>query len=162
MGLPPLAEKPKRIMRETTPEMARKAAEGLMQGLSPRQALKAAGYGPATVNAGRRRIGSKAILAELRKLGHKYIEMGRKLTPEEQEALVRGRLYENVIVGSDQGVQSAKQLGADKRVAMWQPDSQVGLVVLQPPPIPKIDHDVPLLEPKFIDDDEEEDPKKSS
>ena len=29
---------------------------------------------------------------------------------------------------------SPKQLGADKRVAMWQPDSQVGLVALQAPP----------------------------
>lgn len=42
---------------------------------------------------------------------------------------------------------SAKQLGADKRVAMWQPDSQVGMVVLVPPPIPKIDHEVPILPP---------------
>ena len=35
---------------------------------------------------------------------------------------------------------------------MWQPASQVGLVVLQPPPIPN-DHEVPLIESKFKDDD---------
>jgi hypothetical protein len=81
--------------------------------------------------------------------------MGRELTAESQQNAIRGRLYENVILGEDKGVQSAKALGADKRVAMWQPDVQTGLVVLQPPPVPKISHDIPLLEPKFIDDEPE-------
>ena len=49
---------------------------------------------------------------------------------------------------------SAKQLGADKRISMWQPDSQVGMVVLQAPPIPKLDHEVPWLEPKHSDEEE--------
>ena len=55
---------------------------------------------------------------------------------------------ENTIIGTDKGVMSAKQLGADKRVAMWQPDGQVGLVVLQAPPVRKIAHEVPLLPPE--------------
>ena len=37
---------------------------------------------------------------------------------------------------------------------MWRADSQVGVIVLQPPPIPKITHAVPLLPP--LDSDEEE------
>jgi hypothetical protein len=83
--------------------------------------------------------------------------MGKELTVEDEEAMVRGRLLENVIIGSDKEVQSAKQLGADKRVAMWQPDSQVGLVVLQAPPVRHIKHEVPLLPPKHPEDLETED-----
>jgi len=49
---------------------------------------------------------------------------------------------------------SAKQLGADKRVAMWQPDSQVGLVALQAPQVRKIDHEVPLMPPDHRDEEE--------
>ena len=95
------------------------------------------------------------IQAEYRKLEGRYVEMGEKLTVEKQQNAIRGRLYENVILGVDKAVQSAKALGADKRVSMWQPDSQVGLVVLQPPPVRDIKHPVPLLEPKFIDDEPE-------
>jgi hypothetical protein len=39
---------------------------------------------------------------------------------------------------------------------MWQPDSKAGLVVLQCPPIPKIDHPIKLVESKFKDEDDEE------
>jgi len=80
--------------------------------------------------------------------------LGRKISPERQENLDRGRLVQNVITGKDDAVQSAKQLGADKRMTMWQADSQVGLVVLAAPPIPKIDHDVEILPP--IHDDTQE------
>jgi len=61
---------------------------------------------------------------------------------------LRGRLVQNVITARDDAVHSARQLGAEKRVSMWQPDSQVGLVVLSAPPqimVPKLKHDVPLL-----------------
>ena len=89
------------------------------------------------------------IRAELKTLGRKYIEIGRDLTPEDQEAMVRGRLLENVILGRDDAVQSAKQLGADSRISMWQNDSQVGIVILSPPPMLKIDHEIPLVVPKY-------------
>lgn len=132
---------------KTTPEMAKKAAEGLARGMSPRQALLQAGFGMSTANSGRRGI-NKMVRAELKTLGRKYIEIGRDLSPEDQEAMVRGRLAENTIIGTDKGVLSAKQLGADKRVAMWQPDSQVGMVILQAPPIPVIEHEVEWMETK--------------
>jgi len=35
---------------------------------------------------------------------------------------LRARLVQNVITASDDAVHSARQLGADKRVSMWQPD----------------------------------------
>jgi hypothetical protein len=60
---------------------------------------------------------------------------------------------QNVITGRDDAVQSARQLGADKRIAMWQPDSQVGMVVIKAPEIQKIAHYVPTIDPKFKDED---------
>ena len=130
----------------TTPEMARKAAEGIAMGMKPSQAKRMAGF-PETSCRVHNQMGqlNKMIRAELKTMSRKYIQLGRDLSPEEQEAMVRGRLAENTILGTDKGVLSAKQLGADKRVAMWQPDSQVGMVVIQAPPVPKIDHEVPLV-----------------
>jgi hypothetical protein len=136
----------------TTPAMAEKAAEALARGLTPTEALREAGYPPSTVKGGKRGI-NRAIRAELKRIGGRYIEMGRDLSPEDQENIVRGRLLENVILGTDKGVQSAKQLGSDKRISMWQPDSQVGLVVLKAPEVKKINHRVPLLPAKYEDED---------
>jgi hypothetical protein len=129
-----------------TPEMARKAAEGLARGLKPAQALRAAGFSETTVKRGPKGI-NHMIRAELKTLGRKYIELGRDLSPQDQEDLVRGRLAHNAIIGTDKGAVSAKQLGADKRIAMWQPDSQVGVVVLQAPQMRQINHEVPILPP---------------
>jgi hypothetical protein len=47
-------------------------------------------------------------------------------------------LVQNVITGRDDAGQSATQLGADKRISMWQRDSQVGLVVIKAPRYPKL------------------------
>ena len=137
----------------TTPAMAEKAAEALARGETPTEALREAGYPPSTVRNARRGI-NQTIWAKFKEKRKHYIELG-KITPEDQENMVRGRLVWNTIVGSDKGTLSARQLGADKRVAMWQADSQVGLVVLQAPEVRKIAHHVPLLEPKFVDDEEE-------
>lgn len=62
-----------------------------------------------------------------------FVELGRALTPEQQECLVRGRLVLNVIRGKDQGVNSAYRLGQDKRVNMFQADNQVGVLVVNAP-----------------------------
>jgi len=119
--------------RISTPEMAHKAAEGgVVRGLRPSSALREAGYPPSTCSNGKL---NKMIRGELAKMGKKYIKIGQDLTAEDQENMVRGRLAENVILGTDKGVMSAKQLGADKRIAMWQPDSQVGMVVINAPEV---------------------------
>ena len=124
----------------------------VVRGLSPpTQALREAGLPPATVRNSGRRI-NKRIRAELEKLGRRYIRVGKELTVEDQEAMVRGRLLENVMIGTDKGVMAAKQLGADKRVAMWQPGSTRSLIVLSPPPVQQLDHKVPLLPSKHPED----------
>lgn len=58
------------------------------------------------------------------------------------------RIASHTILGSDKGVASARQLGSDRRVNMWQAESMTGVVILQPPPVPKIDHEVPWIESK--------------
>ena len=135
----------------TTPEMARQAAQNLVNGMKPGQALKAAGFPEGTYRNGKNGI-NRAIRDELMKLGRKYIRYGKDLTPEDQELLVRGKLMENVIIGTDRGVMSANVLGSDKRISMWTPATQTGVIILHPPPVPKINHRVEILPP--IDDDE--------
>jgi hypothetical protein len=131
----------------STPEMAKTAALALANGMSAPRALRAAGFPESACRRGKKAI-NRMIRAELKTLGRKYIELGRDLTPEDQAAIVRGRLLENTIIGTDAGVQSAKQLGADRRVAMWTPDSVQGLVILgTPPEVKKMRHEVPWLEP---------------
>ena len=111
-GLPPIRNRP-----ITTPAMARKVAEGLLKGQTAAAALREAGYSANTVHHSKSAI-NKTIRAALRAMGGHYIKLGRDLTPEEQELLVRGMLMENVLLGTDAGVQSARQLGADKCVSM--------------------------------------------
>jgi hypothetical protein len=135
----------------TTEEMAEKAAKGLARGLSARRALEEAGFPPSTVKNSTRGI-NKTIWAKFKEKRQYYIELG-EITAEEQEKLSRGRLVWNTIVGTDKGTLSAKQLGADKRISMWRPDSQVGMVVIKAPEVPKIDHPIKLVEVKFKDED---------
>jgi hypothetical protein len=142
----------------STPEMAKTAALALASGISATKALRMAGFPPSTVKRGKAGI-NRMIRAELKTLGRKYIELGRGLSAEDQAAIVRGRLLENTIIGTDAGVQSAKQLGSDKRISMWTPDSQVGVVILgKPPEVRPMKHPVEWLppDPEF---GEKEEPK---
>lgn len=62
-----------------------------------------------------------------------FIEIGKAINSQQQEHLVRGMLTYNVINRSDKGVMAAKALGSDKRVSMFQPDVQAGIVVISAP-----------------------------
>jgi hypothetical protein len=46
---------------------------------------------------------------------------------------VRGRLLSNTISGKDGGAMSAKILGSDTELNMWQPEMNQGLIILQAP-----------------------------
>ena len=43
---------------------------------------------------------------------------------------VRWKLLINAAQGKDRAVQSLKLLGSDKRCAMWQPDSALGVIIV--------------------------------
>jgi hypothetical protein len=68
------------------------------------------------------------MMAALLKQG---IKLGQSITASEQEHLIRGKLLENALTGTDKAVQSLKLLGQDKRVNMFTPESQSGIIVLQ-------------------------------
>jgi hypothetical protein len=94
----------------------------ILAGYSPKQAKK----GMAIVN---RSKGLREAVAEHGKL---LAELGGNITAPEQENLVRGRLVLNTIRGTDKGTISAKTLGSERRVAMWQAEVQQGIIVFRP------------------------------
>lgn len=103
-------------------------------GATLKQALVQAGYSPKQAKKGMAIIRrSKGLRDALVSQGKLLVDLGRSCTPQEQEALVRGRLVWNVVQGCDKGVASARALGSDKRVAMWQPQTQHGIIVVVPP-----------------------------
>ena len=114
-----------------------------------------AGYAPSTARRGKAAL-SHPMWEALARESNKLELLGRKISPERQANLVRGRLVLNTLRGQDNGAQSAKLLGADRRISMWQPDSQRGVLVLQCPPIPRIEHEVPLLGPSKYAEKEDE------
>ena len=119
-------------MKVIPTKQQRKAARLLVEGVPIKRALIAAGYSDAQARKGVAAIRSRAGLCQA------LVEESQRWTPEAREALIRGRLIWNVIHGVDHGVRSAKLLGSEKGLSMWQRASQVGLVVLKAPPVPKL------------------------
>jgi len=110
-------------------------AEGLARidepGMTLRKAFMDAGYAENSANRGWEAVPNKVVKL-LAKKGLRLKELG-KIDAETQEQITRGRLVYNVIKGSDKGVMSAKALGSDRRVNMFVPDSQTGVIVLSVP-----------------------------
>jgi hypothetical protein len=108
---------------------------------SVRSSALAAGYSESTANTGLARMPKTIrtyILSRRKKLS-KLAQLARAVTPEDQELTVRGALLANVASGKDQACNSLKMLGQDRRVGMWVPDSQTGVIVIQAAPIPSFD-----------------------
>ena len=120
-------EKQKKEMAQAIVERVHMGGEPISKVLldftTPRQAKKAWAAVPAEV----------LKLAGTSKKGQALAALGRQLDAKTQEDLVRGRLAQNVIAGRDGGSHSAKLLGQDRRVNMFQPDVQAGLVIINAP-----------------------------
>ncbi len=111
-----------------------KAADAIARmdtGDSLKQALMSAGYSESTANGGWDAVPNR-VMRLLGKKGIRFKTLG-EIDAATQEKLVRGRLVYNTIKGSDKGVLSAKALGSDRRVNMFQPDIQAGVVVISIP-----------------------------
>lgn len=122
-------------MRKPT-ERQRKAAELLANSDRPiRTVMVEAGYSQNTADLGR--AGIPATVLALMPQESNLVDLGKCLNAGDQEALVRGRLVINVIKGRDEAVNSAYRLGMDKRVNMFQPDVQTGIVILNTPQVPE-------------------------
>jgi len=112
--------------------------EKMNPGDSLKQVLMGAGYSEQTSNHGWEAVPNRVVKLLSRK-GLRLKALG-EIDADTQEKLTRGRLVYNVIKGSDKGVLSAKALGSDKRISMFAPDIQAGVIVLQMP--------TPVLEQK--------------
>jgi hypothetical protein len=130
-------------------ERQRKLADELAKldnGQTVKGALQAAGYSEAVSNHGWTGVPA-TVIKLIAKKGIRLIELG-KIDAEKQEQLVRGRLVYNTIKGKDSGVLSAKALGSDRRIAMFTPEIQAGVVVIQMPSKALDSMDKLLEEPK--------------
>lgn len=95
-------------------------------------AMIAHGYSPKKAKQGIAAL-PKTVLKLLPKIaGSNLMELG-KISVSDQETLVRGRLVYNAALGQDKGVLSAKTLGSEKRLNMFTPDVQTGIIVITPP-----------------------------
>jgi len=128
-------------IKRATPRQL-KAAQLLSDpNLSAREALLGAGY--SAESAARGMASVPATVLALMPQESNLVDLGRALTAEQQENLVRGRLVLNVMKGKDSGVASAYRLGQDKRVNMFTPENQTGVVVLNVNALPEKDGKVP-------------------
>lgn len=123
-------------MPQKTPEqrekLARLISEQVSKGkLKIGEALISAGYSRAQAAKGWDSV-PDAVKRMLPQKAMKLIKLGN-VDPKTQEKIVRGRLVENTLKGKDGGSMSAKILGSDKRLNMWQPEIQQGVVILNPP-----------------------------
>lgn len=109
-------------------------ARAYVAGAPLKTALVLAGYSPKQAKKGMVIINrSKGLRQAIAEHGRLLAELGGNLTVQQQENLVRGRLVLNTIRGTDKGTLSAKALGSERRVSMWQSDTQRGLIILNSP-----------------------------
>jgi hypothetical protein len=112
----------------------REFARAYVDGAPLTKALVLAGYSPKQAKKGMVIVNrSKGLRQAIAEHGKLLAELGRSLTVQQQENLVRGRLVLNTIRGTDKGALSAKALGSEKRVSMWQSVTQRDLVILNSP-----------------------------
>jgi hypothetical protein len=110
-----------------------KLAKLLEAGTPVCSALEQAGWPPTQARKGIAKV-PLAVYGMLTKKAQSLIKLGKETGKEDRKHLVRGRLIENITKGTDKGAMSAKILGSDSELSMWQPELQAGLIVLQVPP----------------------------
>jgi hypothetical protein len=126
-------------------------AKAVANGDTLQKAMISAGYSESTAKRGKASL-SKPMLAALAKQGAQLEYLGGLVSPEQQEKIVRGRLLLNTFHGKDEGVQSAKLLGSDKRVSMWKDDAITGVIVLRCQASLSCEQSIPVLEGEITED----------
>jgi phage terminase large subunit-like protein len=122
----------------------REMATKLAKGERPKDVLLDAGYSETQAAKGWAAV-PDTVKNLLPAKGKHLINLG-SIDPQAQEKLVRGRLVKNAIEGKDGGAMSAKILGSDKRLSMWQPEFQNGLVIIEVPNLPGLSHEDSMRE----------------
>jgi hypothetical protein len=117
--------------KRKTPAQHKKLASLLAQDVPVGEALREAGWSERQSMKGYAAVPDRVII-NLPKKAQRLMNLG-KTDKESRKNLVRGRLVDNVVKGKDGGTMSAKVLGADTELNMWQPEMQQGLIILQAP-----------------------------
>jgi len=125
-----MTDEPARGKRKT-PEQHKKLAQLLANDMPVGEALVSAGWSPTQALKGWASV-PDAVFVTLPKKARRLVAMG-KADKDTRRNLVRGRLVSNTISGKDGGAMSAKILGSDTELNMWQPEMNQGLVILTPP-----------------------------
>lgn len=110
----------------------KKLAELLTQDVPVGEALRKAGWSDRQSLKGWAAVPDK-VFAQLPKKAQKLAALGKNTDRETRKDLVRGRLIQNTISGKDGGSLSAKILGSDSDLNMWQSELQQGVIVLNAP-----------------------------
>ena len=117
--------------KRKTPQQHAKLASLLAQDVPVGEALRTAGWSDRQSAKGWEAV-PDMVLAKLPAKAKKLVALG-KTDKETRRNLVRGRLLSNTIAGKDGGAMSAKILGSDTELNMWQPELNQGLIILQAP-----------------------------
>ena len=104
------------------------------------QAARAAGYCEDVARGGERHLPKvlKQYVQKRKRRLEKLLAIAKEIDAAAQEDIVRGALINNVVEGKDKAVNSLKLLGQDKRVSMFTPENQTGVIVIQAPALPPL------------------------
>lgn len=117
--------------RGKTHEQHVACAKAIAEGGSLYSAMKDNGWSEGQARKGKISL-PEGVLSELKKRGKVLVQLGKSMTPEEQKHLIVGRLVSNISDGSDGGATSAKILGSQRDLNMWQSEASVGMIVITP------------------------------
>ena len=140
-GTADMTDTPQRGKRKT-PAQHKKLAQLLSNDTPVGEALRTAGWSPTQAAKGWEAV-PDLVLAKLPAKAKKLVALG-KTDKETRRNLVRGRLLSNTITGKDGGAMSAKILGSETELNMWQPEMNQGLIILHAPQY-FLDHKEELL-----------------
>jgi hypothetical protein len=132
---------PQRGKRKTHAQH-KKLASLLAQDVPVGEALRESGWSARQAMKGWSAVPDQVVI-KLPKKAQRLMALG-KTDKESRKNLVRGRLVDNVVKGKDGGAMSAKILGSDTELNLWQPEMQQGLIILQVPQF-AIDNKAKLL-----------------
>jgi hypothetical protein len=129
---------PKSSRVKITPAMRECAKNVLRKGMKIGEALVKAGYSETQAKKGLRLVRNKKALSQAFREETRKIEAERQedpLFPVEGalEGLIMNRLQSNIVKGEDKAVMSCKIAGSHKKLNLWTPELQQGIIILNAP-----------------------------
>ena len=137
-----MATTPERGKRKT-PQQHAKLASLLAQDVPVGEALRTAGWSDRQSAKGWEAV-PDAVFTKLPKKTQRLVSLGKNTDKDTRKHIIRGRLLDNAIQGKDGGAMSAKILGTETDLNMWQPEINQGIIVLNAPQC-ALDHKEEML-----------------